>query len=93
MCIAAIQIQSHSDDKIHGHDYVGVFSTTRHYVLCLFALQLSRQCQFQHNEKLSGIMQSWVDLPIGNETAMQLAVDMVGPLAAAVDARPISFQV
>jgi len=48
---------------------------------------------FKHNAKLSGIMQSWVDLPIGNETAMQQAVDMVGPLAAAVDARPISFQV
>ena len=56
-------------------------------------LQQSKRCQFKLHEKLSGIIKSWVDLPIGNETAMLLALKMVGPLAAAVDARPISFQV
>ena len=55
-------------------------------------MQLSQRCHCQHDAKLSGIMQTWVDLPIGNETAMLLALRMVGPLAAAVDASPISFQ-
>ena len=55
-------------------------------------VQLSQRCHCQHDAKLSGIMQTWVDLPIGNETAMLLALRMVGPLAAAVDASPISFQ-
>jgi len=47
----------------------------------------------KHSEKLSGIFHSWVDMPIGNEKAMLVALQEVGPLAAAVDARPISFQV
>ena len=38
-------------------------------------------------------IQSWVTLPVGNEAAMMLAVATIGPLAAAVDASALSFQV
>jgi len=60
---------------------------------CIVDLQQSHRCRFKSEARLSGIIQSWVDLPIGNETAMLLALKLVGPLAAAVDATPISFQV
>jgi len=38
-------------------------------------------------------LQTWITLPVGNEAAMMLAVANIGPLAAAVDASSVSFQV
>ena len=40
-----------------------------------------------------GNLQTWITLPVGNEVAMMLAVAKIGPLSAAVDASPLSFQV
>jgi cathepsin L len=48
-------------------------------------------CQYRSSNK-AGTCSGWVDIPPGDETALQVAVATVGPVAVAIDASSMLFQ-